>query len=68
MPTKPHLQTANLWVTKLALLTVGGKTPPTKQQIGLYADTLASDLAVSAFTDASLHEVASGRRIGEVGE
>lgn len=60
MVAKPHLQTVTLWVTKLALLTVGGKTPPTKQQIGLYAMTLAADLPQSAFTEASLQEVASG--------
>lgn len=60
MVAKPHLQTVTLWVTKLALLTVGGKTPPTKQQIGLYATTLAVDLPQAAFTEASLQEVASG--------
>ena len=60
MATKPHLQAVNLWVSKLALLTVGGKTPPTKQQIGLYAMTLASELPASVFTEASLHEVAAG--------
>ena len=60
MATRPHLQAVNLWVSKLALLTVGGKTPPTKQQIGLYAMTLAAELPASAFTEASLHEVAQG--------
>lgn len=60
MATTPHLQTVTLWLSKLALLTVGGKTPPTKQQIGLYAMTLAAELPLGAFTEASLKEVANG--------
>lgn len=60
MATKQHLQTAAIWVAKLSLLTTGGRTPPTKQTINLYAEILAADLPMGAFTEASLHEVAGG--------
>lgn len=60
MATKQQLQAVAIWVSKLSLLTTGGKTPPTKQTISLYAEILAGDLPATAFTEASLHEVASG--------
>lgn len=60
MATKQHLQMAAIWVAKLSLLTTGGKTPPTKQTISLYAETLAADFPQTAFTEASLNEIASG--------
>lgn len=60
MPGKVHIQKALLWVTKLSLLTAGGKTPPAKSTLGLYAATLANDLPMSVFCEASCHEVAVG--------
>lgn len=53
-----NLEQITLWLTKLALLTSGGKTPVTKQQIGLYAVTFIDDVPISVFTDASLNGIA----------
>lgn len=49
-----RLQQITLWLTKLALLTSGGKTPVTKQQIGLYATIFSDEVPVGAFSDESL--------------
>lgn len=55
-----HLQQITLWLTKLALLTSGGKMPVTKQQIGLYATIFSDEVAIGAFCDASLTAIAAG--------
>lgn len=55
-----RLQQITLWLTKLALLTSGGKTPVTKQQIGLYATIFSDEVPIGAFSDASLTAICGG--------
>jgi len=59
-PSRTDLQRAVSWVTRLALLTSGGRTPPTQEQIGLYATMLATELPAACLTDASLSVVKDG--------
>ena len=61
MPDKSQrLQQITLWLTKLALLTSGGKTPVTKQQIGLYAAIFSDEMPIGAFSDESLTAICGG--------
>ena len=61
MPDKSQrLQQITLWLTKLALLTSGGKTPVTKQQIGLYATIFSDEVQIGAFSDESLTAICGG--------
>lgn len=55
-----RLQQITLWLTKLALLTSGGKMPVTKQQIGLYATIFSDEVPIGAFSDASLTAIVGG--------
>jgi len=57
MANSQHVQQITLWLTKLALLTSGGRTPVTKQQIGLYALSFADEMPISVFTDESLSAI-----------
>lgn len=54
------MQNAVVWLSKLALLTGGGRSPLNKQQIGLYAETLAGEIPTAAFCDASLKVISEG--------
>lgn len=54
MTGQTDLQAAVIWLAKLALLTSGGRSPISKTQIGLYAQTLTSEIPTAAFCDASL--------------
>jgi hypothetical protein len=58
MTPNQDIQRIMLWLTKLALLTSGGRTPVTKQQIGLYAVTCSTEVPIGAFCDESLNEFA----------
>lgn len=48
------------WLTRLALLTSAGKEQMTKERVFLYVQLLAGEIPLSAFTDASLAEIAGG--------
>jgi hypothetical protein len=59
-PSKTDLARALAWVTRLALLTSGGRQPPSQEQLGLYALTLATEMPAHCLTDASLSVIANG--------
>lgn len=55
-----QLQGAVVWLTKLALVTAGGRPTASKQQLGLYAEMLVAEIPPGAFCDASLKAMSEG--------